>query len=87
MRGVFGGVAGVGAALGETPVGGELPVKVLTAGPQAIIVQLSTTGASRWSSPGHPRRNDSGESHHMLIASSPQQHQPRGGPACFKLGA
>ena len=50
----FGGVAGVGAALGETPASGELPVLKWTAGPQANFVQLPITGASRWSSPGHP---------------------------------
>ena len=47
-------MAGVGAALGETPVDGELSFRELTAGPQANVAQLLTTGASRWSSPGHP---------------------------------
>ncbi len=49
-----GGVAGLGAALGETPVDGEVSITGLTSGPQANIAQLPTTGASRWSSPGHP---------------------------------
>ena len=50
--------------------------KILIIDLQTIVIQLPTTGASRWSSLGHPRRNDFGESHHMLIASSPQQHPP-----------
>lgn len=49
-----GGVAGAGAALGETTVGGRLLVREFTTGSQANVVQLTTTGASRWSSPGHP---------------------------------
>ena len=36
-----GGVDGVGAALGETPVGNELPANVLTTVPQVIVVLLA----------------------------------------------
>ena len=49
-------MAGVGAALGETPVGGEVSITGLINGPQANATQLLITGASRWSSPGHPNR-------------------------------
>ena len=48
------GVAGVGAALGETPVGGEVSITGLINSPQANTTQLLITGASRWTSPGHP---------------------------------
>ncbi len=51
---LYGGAAGVGAALGETPVGGEVSITGLTSGRQVNIAQLPITGAFRWSSPGHP---------------------------------
>ena len=44
--------------MGETPVDDELSFRELTTGSQANVVQLYTTGASRWSSPGHPAEYD-----------------------------
>ena len=52
--GSCGGVAGVGAALGETPVDGRYVSKALTCDLLTNSARFSITGASRWSSPGHP---------------------------------
>ena len=38
------GVAGVGAALGETPVGGEVSITGLTSGPQANVTNSPSPG-------------------------------------------
>ena len=54
MENAGGGVAGVGAALGETPVVGEFRFNELITGLRANVVQLRISGASRRSSPGHP---------------------------------
>ena len=49
--GSCGGVAGVGAALGETPVDGRYVSKALTCDLLTNSARFSITGASRWSSP------------------------------------